>query len=565
MTPRTIGRYQIKHEIDHGGMSVVYLARDPRFDRDVAIKILPHTLQSQKNIRERFDREAKIIASLDHPAIVQVFDYGEDDGQPFLVMRFMPGGSLSDLLEFGRLNLSDTARIAERIGSALDTAHKRGIIHRDLKPGNILFDANGDAFLTDFGIVKMFENEKDIKLTGSVVLGTPAYMSPEQALGKKLDHRADVYALGAVIYEMLTGVPPYKGPTSVTVAMKHVLDPVPHVKELRPELSEPLDAIVAKAMSKEPNERHNSAGELASAFSNVVRTLPRDEQNAGAPIVASRRPVTSNASKSNAETTDKRESPSNNESDQPNRRLLITLGVLAGVMALAGIAMVVIGSIIGNSGAPTQQASSPVVLPPSMTNPPAAQITFTPLPVIGATATLPNTNASQPTLTPPPEATKPPRLFAQIGGSNLRSGPGTNYSLIASMSANEEMLPLEYIRVGNRRWFKVQLVRTGLQGWVFEDVVLQQNQALIDALPLASFVPPSPVPTSTNTPLPTPTSTLPPSPTPTTTPTPGITKTPTPIPLFTPTSALTQTATATSTILTATPNPTVTQTTAPAP
>jgi serine/threonine-protein kinase len=563
MTPRTIGRYQIKHEIDHGGMSVVYLAHDPRFDRDVAIKILPHTLQSQKNIRERFDREAKIIASLDHPAIVQVFDYGEDDGQPFLVMRFMPGGSLSDLLEFGRLNLSDTARIAERIGSALDTAHKRGIIHRDLKPGNILFDANGDAFLTDFGIVKMFENEKDIKLTGSVVLGTPAYMSPEQALGKKLDHRADVYALGAVIYEMLTGAPPYKGPTSVTVAMKHVLDPVPHVKELRPELSEPLDAIVAKAMSKEPNERHHSAGELASAFSNVVRALPRDEQNAGAPIVASRRPVTSSASKSNTETADKRESSSNNESDQPNRRLLITLGVLAGVMALAGIAMVVIGSIIGNSGAPTQPALSPVVLPPSMTIPPAAQITFTPLPVIGATATLPNTNASQPTLTPPPEATKPPRLFAQIGGSNLRSGPGTNYSLIASMSANEEMLPLEYIRAGNRRWFKVQLVRTGLQGWVFEDVVLQQNQALIDALPLASFVPPSPVPTSTNTPFLT--STLPPSPTPTNTPTPGSTKTSTPIPLFTPTSALTQTATATPTIMTATPNPTVTQTTAPAP
>lgn len=563
MTPRTIGRYQIKHEIDHGGMSVVYLARDPRFDRDVAIKILPHTLQSQKNIRERFDREAKIIASLDHPAIVQVFDYGEDDGQPFLVMRFMPGGSLSDLLEFGRLNLSDTARIAERIGSALDTAHKRGIIHRDLKPGNILFDANGDAFLTDFGIVKMFENEKDIKLTGSVVLGTPAYMSPEQALGKKIDHRADVYALGAVIYEMLTGAPPYKGPTSVTVAMKHVLDPVPHVKELRPELSEPLDAIVAKAMSKEANERHLSTGELASAFSNAVRALPRDEQNAGAPIAASRRPVTSGASKSNTETTGKRESPSNNESDQPNRRLLITLGVLAGVMALAGIAMVVIGSIIGNSGAPTQPALSPVVLPPSMTIPPAAQITFTPLPVIGATATLPNTNASQPTLTPPPEATKPPRLFAQIGGSNLRSGPGTNYSLIASMSANEEMLPLEYIRVGNRRWFKVQLVRTGLQGWVFEDVVLQQNQALIDALPLASFVPPSPVPTSTNTPFLT--STLPPSPTPTNTPTPGSTKTSTPIPLFTPTSALTQTATATSTILTATPNPTVTQTTAPAP
>jgi hypothetical protein len=225
--------------------------------------------------------------------------------------------------------------------------------------------------------------------------------------------------------------------------------------------------------------------------------------------------------------------------------------------------MVVIGSIIGNSGAPTQPALSPVVLPPSITNPAAAQITFTPPPVIGATATLPNTIASQPTLTPPPEPTKPPRLFAQIGGSNLRSGPGTNYSLIASMSANEEMLPLEFIRIGNRRWFKVQLVRTGLQGWVFEDVVRQQNEALIDALPLASFIPPSPVPTSTSTPLPT--STLPASPTPTFTPTLGFTKTSTPIPLFTPTSALTQTVTSTPMILTATPNPTVTQTTAPAP
>ncbi len=253
MKQRNIGRYVVKAELGKGGMSVVYLANDPRFGRDVAIKVLPRSFEDQTAARARFDREARVIAALEHPAIVPVYDFGEEDGQQYLVMRHMSGGSMSDVLTYGRLNLSDAVRIARRIASALDEAHDGNIIHRDLKPGNILFDSHGDAFLTDFGIVKLYEGENAQSMTGSVVLGTPAYMSPEQALGKPIDRRSDVYALGAVLYEMLTGVPPYKGPTSVSVAMKHVLEPVPNPREYRPDLAPAVVAVVEKAMAKDPN------------------------------------------------------------------------------------------------------------------------------------------------------------------------------------------------------------------------------------------------------------------------------------------------------------------------
>ena len=293
MKLRTIGRYQIKQELDHGGMSVVYLARDPRFQRDVAIKVLSRNLQGQANVRARFEREARIIAGLNHPAIVTVYDFGEDDGAPYLVMRYMPGGSLSDLLTYGRLNLTDAARITERIAGALDVAHGQGLVHRDLKPANILFDANSDAFLTDFGIVKLFESDPNqANITGSVVLGTPAYMSPEQALGKPIDKRSDVYSLGAVIYEMLTGVPPYKGPTSVSVAMKHVLDPVPRIKEYRGDISDAIDALVAKAMSKEATDRQPGASALASEFARAVAALPADAQKGNIASAVTRKPIT---------------------------------------------------------------------------------------------------------------------------------------------------------------------------------------------------------------------------------------------------------------------------------
>ncbi|MBK6795031.1 MAG: serine/threonine protein kinase [Anaerolineales bacterium] len=171
--PEKIGRYEIKSELGRGGMATVYRAFDPSFDREVAIKVLPREMLHDPQFRSRFEREIKMIASLEHPAIVPVYDVGNEDGQPYFVMRFMNGGSLSDLIEAGSIPIQDTARLVEKIAQGLAYAHRKGIIHRDLKPDNILFDENGEPFISDFGVAKLSESGSN--LTGSGVIGTRLY------------------------------------------------------------------------------------------------------------------------------------------------------------------------------------------------------------------------------------------------------------------------------------------------------------------------------------------------------------------------------------------------------
>lgn len=269
VTPKEIGRYAIKYEIGRGGMATVYCAHDPRFDRDVALKVLPREFMHDPTFRARFEREAHTIAALEHAAIVPVYDYGEDEGQPYLVMRYMTGGSLRDRLDKGPLTFAETATILQRIGSALDHAHSKGIVHRDLKPGNILFDRYGDAFLTDFGIAKL--SEAGAALTGSTVIGTPAYLSPEQARGSSVDGRSDVYALGTILFEMLTGRTPYEAETPVGLAVKHVTEPVPRILEVKPDLPQETEPVIARAMAKDRDERFSTASELALTVGAIAR------------------------------------------------------------------------------------------------------------------------------------------------------------------------------------------------------------------------------------------------------------------------------------------------------
>src|SRR5688572_2426856 len=186
-------------------MATVYRAYDPRFKREVAIKILPREFLHSPTFKARFEREAQTIASLEHSAIVPVYDYGEENDQPYLVMRLMTGGSLADRLAREPLSLSETANIFSRLAPALDRAHALGIVHRDLKPGNILFDSDGHPFISDFGLAKLTQ-QSNTQLSQTGVMGTPAYMSPEQARGDKhIDGRADLYALGAILFHMLSG------------------------------------------------------------------------------------------------------------------------------------------------------------------------------------------------------------------------------------------------------------------------------------------------------------------------------------------------------------------------
>ncbi len=269
MSPDKVGRYKIKAELGRSGMATVYRAFDPVSNREVAIKMLPRQMLDNLVTRARFKREIKLIAKLEHPAIVPVYDVGgEDNHQPFFVMRYMSGGSLTELIQKRRFSLRDAAVVIERLASALDHAHSQGIIHRDIKPDNVLFDTSNNPYLSDFGVAKF--TESIISSTNQEVIGTPAYISPEQALGEDVDHRADIYGLGAMLYEMLTGDRPFGKETVIGLALQHVNDPVPNVLKLRPDLPGEVDVIIKRAMAKNRENRFNTALELAHELNKVA-------------------------------------------------------------------------------------------------------------------------------------------------------------------------------------------------------------------------------------------------------------------------------------------------------
>jgi serine/threonine protein kinase len=291
MSPDKVGRYKIKSELGRGGMATVYRAFDPISNREVAIKILPPELLHNLVTRARFKRELKLIASLEHPAIVPVYDVGgEDNHEPYFVMRYMSGGSLAEMIQKGTFSLRDAALIIERLASALDHAHSQGIIHRDIKPDNVLFDGSNHPYLSDFGVAKF--SETLVSATGHEVIGTPAYISPEQALGEDVDRRADVYGLGAMLYEMLTGERPFGKDTVIGLALQHVNDPVPNVLNIRPDLPGEVDVIIKTAMAKNREKRYATALDLARELNKVAfegeHTIPKftplvDRQTAPAP------------------------------------------------------------------------------------------------------------------------------------------------------------------------------------------------------------------------------------------------------------------------------------------
>lgn len=281
MTDLQIDGYEIMRKLGQGGMAQVYLAREISLDREVAIKVLPAYLVEREDLRKRFRREAKTIAKLAHRSIVPVYDYGEGNKGPYLSMRYMQGGSLADKLENGQLSLSDAVKIIDRLADGLDKAHKNGVIHRDLKPGNILFDDDGMAYLADFGIVKLTNPDTSITPTDGLV-GTPSYMSPEQVEGEaKIDGRSDIYALGVILFEMLTGALPYQAATPYKLAMKHVFAPLPLILQVNPSLPAACDAIIKKAMAKKPKARYQTAQAMVDDLKQAVSAVGATKTNPG--------------------------------------------------------------------------------------------------------------------------------------------------------------------------------------------------------------------------------------------------------------------------------------------
>ena len=248
---------------------MVYLAQDASFERQVAIKVLASNLGADPENRERFRREAKAIALIEHTAVVPVYEYGEDGELLYLVMRFMQGGSLKDRLSHGPVPLEFASAVTARIASALDKAHSMGMIHRDIKPGNILFDLEENPYITDFGLVKLVE--ASVQLSHSEFFGTPVYTSPEQCQGEKtIDARADTYSLTAVFFHMVTGSPPYQSKNAMALLMKHISDPIPRLADTAPGLPSALQSVIDRGMAKSPSDRYGSTGDMARNVERIV-------------------------------------------------------------------------------------------------------------------------------------------------------------------------------------------------------------------------------------------------------------------------------------------------------
>jgi serine/threonine protein kinase len=263
-----LGQYEIREAIGHGGMALVYKGYQESLNRYVAIKVLDPVRAAQKGFLTRFTREAQAVAGLDHPHILPIYDFGRDRGYTFIVMKFVSTGTLRDRLRGEPLQPEDTVATVSQVASALDYAHQRGVIHRDIKPSNILLDERGDVLLSDFGLAKILESTTRLTASGAS-LGTPAYISPEQAMGGEVDIRTDVYSLGVVLYEMLTGRTPFLG-DSLAVALKHVRESPPPPRLINPALPKPVEQVILMALAKNPDERFATAGALARALKQAI-------------------------------------------------------------------------------------------------------------------------------------------------------------------------------------------------------------------------------------------------------------------------------------------------------
>jgi serine/threonine protein kinase len=281
-TGRTVGKVRIEREIARGGMAEVYLGTHLTLDRAVAVKVMHNYVESDPDLQSRFEREAKVVAGLRHPNIVQIFDYDTEEGHPYIVMEYLMGPSLAvylrELHKRGqRLEPIQVARLLITIATALDYAHEQGVVHRDIKPGNIILHnkskhipieqhltARTEPVITDFGLVRIAQSAT--QTASGAVSGTPAYMSPEQAQGLKVDHRSDIYSLGVVLYEMLAGRIPFEGDTSWTLIFKHINEPPPAIEGIQPA----VQAVIDRALAKKPEDRYQSARELAADYMEAI-------------------------------------------------------------------------------------------------------------------------------------------------------------------------------------------------------------------------------------------------------------------------------------------------------
>jgi len=364
-------RYQVQHRIGTGGMAVVYKAYDKHLQRSVAIKVLHDHLAQQPAFRERFEREARIIAGLNHPNIVQIYDFTTHDADGHamycMMMPYIGGESLVDELERlsvqnKRMALPRVRQIILDLCAALTYAHERDMVHRDVKPANVLFDDNGRAILTDFGIARLVATSH-LTQEGTI-LGTPAYMSPEQATGELVDHRSDLYSVAVILYELLAGQAPYTGDSGASVLVKHIQEPVPLISPLLSTPNPSLDAFIERALAKQPSHRFQSVSEMVGAFENAIK---RQMQEASDPNTTS---VLGEETTEEDVKTVVLPPPRSTDSIQTGLLQTITTGIVQPArqnpLALLALAVAIIALLLvarASQPAPTAAIATPAVMP----------------------------------------------------------------------------------------------------------------------------------------------------------------------------------------------------------
>lgn len=410
----TLGQYRIVRRIGKGGMAEVYLAEQPSMHRQVAVKVLPQHFLQDETFLERFMREVQVIARLEHPRILPVYDFGEEGGQPYIVMRYISGGTLAERIAEGPLPLEEVVRLLWQIAEGLEYAHQRGVIHRDFKPSNVLLDEHGNIYLADFGIARVAETTA--QLTGSGIVGTPAYIAPEMAESQPPTHQVDVYALGVTLFQMLTGELPYKADTPMGLLMAHVSKPIPDVRVLRPDLPPAVQYVIERAMAKNPSYRYRSAMEVADALEKALRIAPEEVEEGRTQVEGTLYEATDpyatldpNLSRPYIPTTPTAIVP-------PKRSLLsnplLWIGAGAAAVALIAVAGVLMGALALRSAglAPTAEGTQPLIL-----------IAETAVEVTSPSVLQPSPTAAESTATPTPLPTATPLLTATIDPAYARA------------------------------------------------------------------------------------------------------------------------------------------------
>ena len=520
---KTIGRYRITEHLGRGGMAEVYKAYQPSLDRYVAIKVMHSFLADDKDFLTRFEREAKVVATLRHPNIVQVHDFDVAEGMYYMVMEYIDGATLKAMLEQMQergewMGLDDAVRIILSVGSALRYAHERKMVHRDIKPANVMITSDGHVILTDFGIAKIMSTT-GMTASGAMV-GTPSYMSPEQGMGEPGDERSDIYALSVMLYQLAVGRLPYDADTPLAVVLKHINDPLPLPRALKPDLPEAIERVILKGLAKSRDDRFQTVEDLMTDL-RAATGLPPDItptesmkggsaiKLSGATVVgrigaATPRPAaspTSTVARLGGEATVARSSagavaaPGGQAESVTTTPLPAVAGRPKWLIPVVLVALLV----LGGGG----------VALVALGNPPA---TPTPTPTLTLTPTI--------ALTPTPTEFVLPEGTLNRDGVEFRSGPSRDAVQLATVGKDIGEFTVR-ARSADSQWLKIEFA-DGTTGWVPADAV-DMGGVAVSVIPIAVTLPtPTQVPTNT----PTPTETPSPTPPPTATFTPGPTKPP---------------------------------------